>query len=153
MNIRVVDAVFGVGITVYRGVRRSALPWILLMHYLAYGVQVLADLFVGGVMSAFIAALVITPVSVVVARQPGGPPPFVSFLPAFWLLVPGALGLVGVASLLDGDTAGLNALLTTVSTMLAIALGSLAGTALGGGAARQRAHLAVTGGDANRAHG
>lgn len=29
------------------------------------------------------------------ARIPGGPPSQVTFLPAFWLLVPGALGLIG----------------------------------------------------------
>ena len=109
------------------------MPWILLVVYIAYGAQVIADLFVGGVMSAFIGALVITPVTILIAQHPRGPSPFVSFLPAFWLLVPGALGLVGVATLLDGDAAGLNTLMTTATTMLAISLGSLTGTALSGG--------------------
>ncbi|MFT3876500.1 MAG: threonine/serine exporter family protein [Propioniciclava sp.] len=124
---------FGLGITVYRCARRRAIGWILLVLYTAYGVQVVTDLVVGGIMSAFIAAVAITPVTILIARQPGGPAPFVSFLPAFWLMVPGALGLVGVASLLDGDTAGINTLIATASTMLAIALGTLAGTALIGG--------------------
>lgn len=135
-------AVFGVGTTVYRCARPSALPWILLVVYLAYGAQVIADLFVGGVMSAFIGALVITPVTILIAQHPRGPSPFVSFLPAFWLLVPGALGLVGVASLLDGDAAGLTTLATTAATMLAISLGSLTGTALSGGLpGSSRSHL------------
>ena len=36
-----------------------------------------------------------TPVALAVARLPGGPPSQVTFLPAFWLLVPGAIGLIG----------------------------------------------------------
>jgi uncharacterized membrane protein YjjB (DUF3815 family) len=98
--------------------------------YVAYGAQVLGDIFFGGVLSAFVGALAMTPVAALVARQRTGPAAFVSFLPAFWLLVPGSLGLVGVATILDGDSAGLNTLLTTASTMVAIALGTLAGSAV-----------------------
>ncbi len=50
-------------------------------------------------------------------------------MPAFWLLVPGALGLVGVTTILDGDTYGLRTLTTTTTTMVAIALGVLVGLA------------------------
>ncbi|RZU65335.1 uncharacterized membrane protein YjjP (DUF1212 family) [Microterricola gilva] len=125
-------AVFGVGIVVYQCARPASLGWILLVLYVAYGAQVLADVFLGGVLSAFVGALAMTPVAVIVARQRSGPPAIVSFLPAFWLLVPGALGLVGVASLLGGDTGGVSSLVTTVSTMVAIALGVLAGTAITG---------------------
>ena len=51
------------------------------------------------------------------------------FLPAFWLLVPGTIGLIGIAELV-GDTPGagtenfLSALVATAS----VALGILAGT-------------------------
>lgn len=125
-------AAFGVGIVVYQCARPASLGWILLVLYVAYGAQVLADVFVGGVLSAFVGALAMTPVAVIVARQRSGPPAIVSFMPAFWLLVPGALGLVGVASVLGGDTGGVSSLVTTVSTMVAIALGVLAGTAITG---------------------
>ena len=71
-----------------------------------------------------------TPVAVVVSRHATGPAAAVSFLPAFWLLVPGALGLVGVASILDGAGDGGSTMVTTLSTMVAIALGILAGSAV-----------------------
>jgi uncharacterized membrane protein YjjB (DUF3815 family) len=71
-----------------------------------------------------------TPVADLVARQRTGPPAIVSFTPAFWLLVPGALGLVGVAALLNGDNTGTTTLITTVETMVAIALGVLVGRAI-----------------------
>jgi uncharacterized membrane protein YjjB (DUF3815 family) len=102
----------------------------LLVLYVAYSAQVLGDLAVGGVLSAFIGALVVTPVTSLVARQPTGPAPMVTFTPAFWLLVPGALGLVGVADVLGGDAAASDSLVTTLATMVAIALGVLAGSAL-----------------------
>jgi len=68
-----------------------------------------------------------TPVAVLISHAPGGPPPMVSFLPAYWLLVPGALGLEGVTSLLHGDVSGLATLTTTLTTMVAVSLGVLVG--------------------------
>ena len=123
-------AVFGVGIVVHQCAPRPSLPWSLLVLYIASSAQVLGDIFRGGVLSALIGAFVVTPVTAFVARQPSGPAALVSFMPAFWLLVPGALGLVGVASVLTGDVDGMNTLVTTVSTMVAIALGVLAGSAM-----------------------
>lgn len=123
-------AVFGVAISVHRCAPRRSLPWILLVLYIAYAAQVLGDLVLGGVLSAFVGALVVTPVTALVARQPSGPAALVSFTPAFWLLVPGALGLVGVADVLGGDAAASASLVATLSTMVAIALGVLAGSSL-----------------------
>ncbi|QKJ18073.1 threonine/serine ThrE exporter family protein [Microbacterium hominis] len=123
-------AVLGVGISVHSSAPRRALPWMLLVLYVAYAVQVLSDQLVGGVLSAFIGALVLTPVTALVARQPTGPAALVTFTAGYWLLVPGALGLIGVTSLLEQDSAAAASLLATLSTMLAIALGVLAGSAV-----------------------
>lgn len=125
-------AAFGVGIVIHQGGRYASIPWILLVLYVAYGAQVVGDIFFGGVLSALIGALAMTPVAILVARQPTGPAAMTSFLPAFWLLVPGALGLVGVTSILGGNGAGTTTLVTTIATMVAIALGILAGSALSG---------------------
>ncbi|WP_136709060.1 threonine/serine exporter family protein [Agromyces sp. H66] len=121
-------AVFGVGIAVHQCAPPRSIPWILLVLYVAYGAQVIGDVFLGGVLSAFVGAVVVIPVTALVARQPSGPAALVSFVPAFWLLVPGALGLLGVADVLGGDTGGTNSLVATISTMVAIALGVLAGS-------------------------
>jgi uncharacterized membrane protein YjjP (DUF1212 family) len=125
-------AVFGVGVVLNRCARPRSLGWITLVLYVAYGAQVVGSSLLGGVLSAFVGAVAMTPAAAIVARQRSGPPAMVSFTPAFWLLVPGALGLVGVTSILDGDSNGLQTLLTTVSTMVAIALGVLVGWALVG---------------------
>jgi uncharacterized membrane protein YjjP (DUF1212 family) len=120
-------AVFGVGILVNRCARPSSAGWVLLVLYIAYGAQVLGDALLGSVLSAFVGAVVMTPVAVLISRAPGGPPPMVSFLPAYWLLVPGALGLEGVTSLLHGDVTGFATLTTTLTTMVAVSLGVLVG--------------------------
>lgn len=125
-------AAFGVGIGVFQCARPSSIGWIVAVLYVAYAAQVIGDLFFAGVLSALVGAAAMTPVAVAVARLRTGPPAFVSFLPAFWLLVPGALGLIGAADLLEGDSSGMGTLITTVATMVSVALGVLIGMAATG---------------------
>lgn len=134
-------AVFGVGVVVHHGARPASLGWIVLVLYVAYAGQVIGGLLFGGVLSAFFGALLMTPVALFAATQKSGPPTLVSFLPAFWLLVPGALGLIGVTRLLGDDRVdGTTSLVTAGVTMVGIALGVLLGlaaaTGLASGAAR-----------------
>lgn len=125
-------AVFGVGVVLFRGARWTSLRWVLLVLYVAYAAQVVGGLFLGSSLSAFVGAVVMTPVAMVAARQPTGPPALVSFLPAFWLLVPGAAGLQGVTRFLDDDiSAGVASLVTMGTSMVGIALGVLLGLTLG----------------------
>ncbi|KQR16756.1 threonine/serine exporter ThrE family protein [Cellulomonas sp. Leaf334] len=134
--------VYGTGVVFHNCARRPALPWILLVLVVAYAGQVVGGLFFGGVFSAFIGALLMTPVAMFAATRPTGPPALVGFLPGFWLLVPGALGLVGVTSILGDGAQALNTVVTAGTTMVAISLGVLAGIALGSAVGR-RAGLAV----------
>ncbi|WP_258725489.1 threonine/serine ThrE exporter family protein [Cellulomonas sp. NS3] len=123
--------VYGVGVVFHNCARRSTLPWILLVLTVAYAGQVLGGLFFGGVFSAFVGALLMTLVAMYASTRPTGPPTLVGFLPGFWLLVPGALGLVGVTSILGDDSRALATVVTAATTMVAISLGVLAGLALG----------------------
>lgn len=127
-------AVFGLGISIYQCAKPTSIGWILIVLYVAYGAQVIGDVLFDGVLSALVGAAVMTPVAVVLARQRTGPPALVSFLPAFWLLVPGALGLLGVASVLEGDSSGTSTIIATVATMVCIALGVLLGLVASGSA-------------------
>ena len=79
---------------------------------------------------AFFGALVATPVATWVATRPSGPPSLATFLPAFWLLVPGAVGLIGMAEFVGSDReAGLNHFVNALITFLAIGTGVLVGNA------------------------
>jgi hypothetical protein len=92
---------------------------------------VLGGLFFGGVLSAFVDAAVMTPggrSGRPAANRTTGDRQRHTGVLAF--LVPGALGLVGVAALLNGDSSGTATLITTVETMVAISLGVLVGRAI-----------------------
>ena len=69
-----------------------------------------------------------TPLVLFADRLPHGPPKLITFLPAFWWLVPGATGLIAiVGGSASGDLGG--ALGSVAVTVIAIALGVLAGAA------------------------
>jgi uncharacterized membrane protein YjjP (DUF1212 family) len=125
-------ALFGAGVAVYHCARMPSLGWIILVLYVAYGAQIIGGVVLGPVLSAFVGALVMSPVAAYVARLSSGPPLQVSFLPAFWLLVPGALGLVGVTQLLGANRVdAVTGLLSMGTTMIGISFGVLIGLALG----------------------
>lgn len=125
-------ALFGLGVALAYSARPSSLRWIWLTLYVAYAAQVVGGLFLGSQLSAFVGALAMTPVAMLAADVRSGPPTLVTFLPAFWMLVPGAVGLAGVTKYLgDARITGVTSLVTAGGTMIGIALGVLLGLALG----------------------
>ncbi len=129
--------VYGCGVVLHNCAHRTALPWILLVLVVAYAGQVVGGVFLGGIPSAFVGALAMTAVAMFAATRPTGPPTLVGFLPGFWLLVPGALGLIGVTSVLDQGAQALATVVTAGATMVAISLGVLTGIAIGSAVARR----------------
>jgi len=86
---------------------------------------------IGGYASGFVGALVMTPVAAFAARLPSGMPSYASFLPGFWLLVPGAMSLIGLTEVAGDITAtGSGDFLAALGSILAVALGVLCGTQL-----------------------
>ena len=53
------------------------------------------------------------------------------FLPSFWLLVPGSLGLIGTTQLAADTGDGFATALGAIAVIVAIALGVLVGSAVG----------------------
>src|SRR5205085_5063527 len=127
--------IFGLAAGLYFSAPPGALRWLMVVVLAAWTGQVIGGALVGGGVSGFFGALVMTPVALGIARLPSGPPSQVTFLPAFWLLVPGALGLIGVTQIIgDPSTANIGDLVKPVGSILAIALGVLAGVSLYRGA-------------------
>jgi len=80
--------------------------------------------------SGFFGALAMTPVVLWLDATNHGPPSLVTFLPSFWLLVPGAGGLLGLTEIVGSDQqVGLQTFVSAVITIMSIALGVLIGTA------------------------
>jgi len=119
------------------------LPWILLVLVLAFGAQALGQHVSGPVLGSFLGAVAASTGSYLVEAFVPDLPRLVVFLPSFWLLVPGSLGVLSATQLaLDpgGATATVVGVLSVVS---ALALGLLVGTAVaqsGRGALRRARH-------------
>jgi uncharacterized membrane protein YjjP (DUF1212 family) len=125
---------FGVAVAVYFSAPRGALPWLLVVLFTAWLGQSAGEHLLGANGSGFVGAFLMTPVAIAVSRLPGGPPAQVTFLPAFWLLAPGAIGLIGVAeSFADPAGSGLESLVPPLASILAITLGVLCGTSVHNG--------------------
>jgi uncharacterized membrane protein YjjP (DUF1212 family) len=123
--------VFGVGHYLDSSVRRRSFLWVLLVLYVAYVVQAGSGLLIGPLGASFVAGAVVLPVAYAAQQRPTGPPVPVTFLPAFWMLVPGALGLQGVTEIVGtGSAAGLGDFLNALMTIVAIAVGVLVGAGL-----------------------
>lgn len=103
--------------------------WVLLVLLVAYSGQVVGGALIGASVSGFVGALAMTPVVLWVATLRHGAPSQLTFLPAFWLLVPGAAGLVGLTEAI-GTTRGYEDFAEALISIMSIALGVLIGTAL-----------------------
>jgi len=122
--------VFGLGVYLHASAPRNSLRWLLLVSLLTFTAQQLAAGLLGKEISGFFGMLVATPLGYLIQLRFHGPPAMVTFLPSFWLLVPGALGLVSVTRMLSDRTAGLDGLITVIFVIASIALGSLVGASL-----------------------
>ena len=106
------------------------LPWILLVLVLAFAAQALGQHYSGPVLGSFLGAVAASTGSYLVEAFVPDLPRLVVFLPSFWLLVPGSLGVLSATQLaLDpaGSTATVLGVLTVV---VALTLGLLCGTAV-----------------------
>ena len=120
---------FGVGHVLHYSARLRTLPWLLALLFVAQVGQLIGNAAFGGYMSGFFAAMLITPASYMVQYRLGGPPSMVTFTPAMWLLVPGSLGLIGMAELVGTNRlAGVENFVATLFSIIAIGLGSVIGT-------------------------
>lgn len=120
--------VMGLGTYLVQSGPRRTLGWLCVVLYAGWIGQYLGNLVLGSYLSGFCGAVVLTVVAYLVERAPSGPPALVSFLPGFWLLVPGALSLIGMTEYLSqNEVRGAEDLLGATASMVAVGLGVLCG--------------------------
>jgi uncharacterized membrane protein YjjB (DUF3815 family) len=123
--------VFGVGVTVAHSTPPGALPSLLVVLYAAWTGQVVGDALFGAYSSGFVGAVVMTFVAYQLARLRSTMPVYAMFLPGFWLLVPGSLGLIGLTTFLAfPDSASSTDVFAVIGAITAVALGVLCGVEL-----------------------
>ena len=123
--------VFGIGCYVHFSGPAGSLGWLLLVLLTAWVGEQLGAMLPPGELGPFVGALVMTPVAAWVEGRPSGPPALATLMPAFWLLVPGAVGLIGVAQFFGSqDAAGAGHMLNALVAFILIGLGVFVGNAL-----------------------
>jgi len=104
---------------------------LVVVLYSAWIGQVLGNHLIGGYASGLIGAIVMTPVATIVSRFKSALPVYAMFLPGFWLLVPGALSLIGLTAVAtDTKVTDSQDFLTAAASIVAVAVGVLLGTQL-----------------------
>jgi uncharacterized membrane protein YjjP (DUF1212 family) len=120
----------GCGYVLYRSAPAGVLPW-LLAALCAERLAQLAGTWVAGPVLGSFTAGVILPLAAATAERRSEFPAKVIFLPSFWMLVPGAIGLTAVSRLFVTRSGGnLSDLITAAVTLLAVVLGIIIGARL-----------------------
>jgi uncharacterized membrane protein YjjP (DUF1212 family) len=119
-------ALFGLGSALFYSARARAYPALLVVLYVAFTAQYLTKGLVGGYVASLLGAAAAVLAASFIHRNLQGPPFLITFLPAFWLLVPGVLSLVGAARIAVGN-APTQDFAVALFTILAIALGAITG--------------------------
>lgn len=100
--------VFGLGIYLHFSAPRRSLAWMLAVLLVVFATQRAAAGFAPSEVSGFFGMLVAMPLGYLVQLRFHGPPAMVTFLPSFWIVVPGSLGLVSVTRMLSDRAAGVS---------------------------------------------
>jgi uncharacterized membrane protein YjjP (DUF1212 family) len=126
---------FTIGVCLHFSAPKGSFPWLLLVVAGAWLGQLAGAELLGGYIGGFVGGAVMIVLAQAVRPRRGAPPLIVSFTPAFWLLVPGVLGLEGLAEIAqENPRAGVEDIVAMVGTMIAIALGVLFGLMVSGSA-------------------
>ena len=121
--------VFWIGVYFTFSAPSNSFWWLIVVLLCAFAAQQLAAGLFGKEISGFFGTLVATPLGYVIQKRFKGPPAMVTFLPSFWLLVPGALGLLTVKRIIS-DPSKLEGLISVALALTSIALGTLVGASL-----------------------
>lgn len=121
--------VFALGNYLHFSAPASTFGWVLLALAVAYAGQAAGTALLGSTLGGFVGAVAMALVVFWIASLRRGAPVQITFLPAFWLLVPGAAGLVGLTEAVATDS-GLADFMAALLSIMSIALGVLIGTAL-----------------------
>ena len=108
---------------------RRTVGWIFVVCAAAFAGQTGGAALVAPELSGFFGAVVMTPLILWLSGRPDGPPRMTLFLPAFWMLVPGATGLIGVTQAVGVTSIVASDFGETAVTVASITLGTLIGAA------------------------
>ena len=119
-----------VGYYLYSVAPKGSLLWILFALSIAYAGQLLGHMLLGATLSGLVGALIAVPTIYLVSHIARAPQPAVMLTCAYWMMVPGTLGFIGLSETVVGASGGGGALLQTIGGVFAIAIGMVIGTGI-----------------------
>jgi uncharacterized membrane protein YjjP (DUF1212 family) len=123
--------IFAVGMYLFMSIRNKDMPWVILILYIAFFGQQIGNHFVGGFFGAFSGSLLMAISGTIIERRDHKTPSFVSIMPAFWILVPGSLGFISLATFVNQNYfAAITDATVVAMTIVAISLGLLLGAVI-----------------------
>lgn len=120
--------VIGVGITLMESVPVRLAPWVLGVLVLTFVAQLAGQHLGSPALGSFLGAIAASLGASAAELVHRTLPRLVVFLPSFWLLVPGSLGLIGVSEVAIASTSGPTVGIEVLAVTLAIATGLLLGS-------------------------
>jgi uncharacterized membrane protein YjjP (DUF1212 family) len=123
--------IFALGMYLFMSIRNKDMPFVLLILFIAFVSQQIGNYLVGGLFGAFLGSLSMSISGIIIENMDHKTPTFVSVMPAFWILVPGALGFISLASFIGQNySTAINDTLLVILTLVAISLGLMMGAVI-----------------------
>ncbi len=123
--------IFASGMYLFMSIKNKDLPWVILILYIAFIGQQAGNHLVGGFFGAFSGSFLMAISGTIIERMEHRTPSFVSIMPAFWILVPGSLSFISIATLVNLNYfTALTDGLVVAMTIVAISLGLLIGAVI-----------------------
>ncbi|WP_407316815.1 threonine/serine exporter family protein [Isoptericola halotolerans] len=119
-----------IGYYFYSAAPRRSLVWILFALLVAYSAQLLGNTMVGAELSGLVGAVIVIPVVRLAGRIKAAPSTVIMLTCAYWILVPGSMGFIGLSEAAAGTAGAGSVLLRTFGSLLAIAIGMVVGAGL-----------------------
>lgn len=123
-------ALVSVGYYLFSAAPRRSLPWILYALVVAYSAQLLGDRLLGPELSGLVGAIIVIPAVALAGRIKSAPSTAIMLTCAYWLLVPGAMGFIGLSEAASGTSGATETILRTFGSLMAIAIGMVIGAGL-----------------------
>jgi uncharacterized membrane protein YjjP (DUF1212 family) len=117
----------GLGYYLYSAAPRGSLLWILYALVVAHAAQLLGALLVGAELSGLFGALIVIPAVGLAGRIRRAPSTAIMLTCAYWVLVPGSMGFIGLSEVASGTAGATSTILRTFGSLIAIAIGMVLG--------------------------
>lgn len=118
------------GYVLFMSAPRGSFLWILFATVVSYGAQLLGEYLVGAELSGLVGAIIVIPAVTLAGRLPSAPSPAIMLTCAYWVLVPGAMGFIGLSEVATGTSGAANTMLQTLASIIAIAIGMVLGSGI-----------------------